>query len=111
MKGKAQISLFCIGFVLCTFISSAQNTVNSDINLPELLDAAADYCRRLEGAALDFVCLEKIAEIFDPRLDVKPPVVYPLEKLMTMTDLDRLKALSNCRSRSETRCSFFKSPL
>ncbi|MFC2158208.1 hypothetical protein ACFLT9_10260 [Acidobacteriota bacterium] len=94
MKGRAQKSSFCIGLVLCTIIASTQNSNHSDVDLPALLDSAADYCRKLQGAALDFVCLEKIVEIFDPKLDVKPPIVYPLERLVTMTDLDRLKALS-----------------
>jgi hypothetical protein len=72
----------------------SQNTDKTDIELPALLDSLAEYCRTLEGAALDFVCLEKIVEIFDPKLDVKPPVEYPLENLVNLTNIDRLKALS-----------------
>ena len=30
--------------------------------LPDILKAAAEYCRKLENAALDFVCLEEITE-------------------------------------------------
>ena len=83
-----------MGLVLCVIYAPAYYIDNSDVDLPALLDSAADYCRKLEGAALDFVCLEKIVEIFDPKLDVKPPIVYPLEKLVTMTNIDRLKDLS-----------------
>ena len=31
-------------------------------DLPDILKAAAEYCRRLENSALDFVCLEEITE-------------------------------------------------
>jgi hypothetical protein len=48
-------------------IQSANVTV-ADIDrrplkdLPDILKAAAEYCRKLENAALDFVCLEEITE-------------------------------------------------
>ena len=94
MKGRLPGSLLCIGLFLCLSAVSAQNADYPDVDLPAHLDSAADYCRKLEGAALDFVCLEKIVEIFDPKLDVKPPVEHPLENLLNMTNIDRLKALS-----------------
>jgi hypothetical protein len=40
-------------------------------DLAALLDKAADYCRKLEGAALDYICKEEIVEVVDPRLDLK----------------------------------------
>ena len=39
-------------------------------DLAGLLEKAAAYCARLENAALDFVCRERITETVDPSLDV-----------------------------------------
>ncbi len=39
--------------------------------LESLLKRAADYCRKLEAAGLNFVCREEIKETIDPTLDVK----------------------------------------
>ncbi|MCK7462037.1 MAG: hypothetical protein MZU84_08255 [Sphingobacterium sp.] len=38
--------------------------------LGPLLAKAADYCRRLEASAFDFVCREEIAETIDPNLEI-----------------------------------------
>ena len=38
--------------------------------LDALLAKAAEYCRRLESSAFDFVCREEIRETIDPKLDV-----------------------------------------
>lgn len=38
--------------------------------LPALLVKAAEYCRKLESSAFDFVCREEISETIDPNLDV-----------------------------------------
>jgi hypothetical protein len=38
--------------------------------LQALLAKAAEYCRKLESSAFDFVCREEIAETIDPALDV-----------------------------------------
>jgi hypothetical protein len=46
-------------------------------SLPPLLAKAADYCRRLEASAFDFVCREEIFETIDPNLDLDrrtPPI-------------------------------------
>lgn len=43
-------------------------------DLAVLLAKAAIYCHKLEGAALDFICLEEIVETIDPSLDFKKPV-------------------------------------
>ncbi len=39
-------------------------------SLAALLARAAEYCRRLEAAAFDFVCREEISETLDPNLDL-----------------------------------------
>jgi hypothetical protein len=47
------------------FMSSAQQTAPGQadqLRLAALLKKSADYCRRLENAALDFVCLEEVTE-------------------------------------------------
>jgi len=43
------------------------------VDLESLLKKASDYCRKLEGAALDFVCREEIEEMINPALDNPPP--------------------------------------
>jgi hypothetical protein len=48
--------------------------VGADVDLPALLAKAAEYCRKLNGAALYFICLEEIIETIDPSLDVKKPL-------------------------------------
>jgi hypothetical protein len=39
-------------------------------SLEPLLAKAAEYCRRLEASAFDFVCREEIAETIDPNLEI-----------------------------------------
>jgi len=48
-----------------------------EARLRPLLVKAAEYCRKLESSAFDFVCREEISETIDPALDVKkkaPPI-------------------------------------
>jgi hypothetical protein len=47
--------------------------------LPALLAKAAEYCRKLESSAFDFVCREEISESIDPSLDAKSktPPLFP----------------------------------
>jgi hypothetical protein len=45
--------------------------------LAALLAKAADYCRRLEAAAFDFVCREEIVETLDPNLDIDRKIPPP----------------------------------
>jgi hypothetical protein len=49
------------------------------ISLEALLVKAAEYCRKLESSAFDFVCREEIRESIDPTLDAsqKRPLVSP----------------------------------
>jgi hypothetical protein len=53
----------------------AKEETVADVDLPALLARAAEYCRKLNGAALYFICLEEIVETIDPNLDVKKPFV------------------------------------
>ena len=39
------------------------------VTLDTLLAKTAEYCRRLESSAFDFVCREEISETIDPKLD------------------------------------------
>jgi len=58
------------------FISSAQQNVPGQANqsrLATILKKSADYCQRLDKAALDFVCLEEVTELsryYTPQTDV-----------------------------------------
>jgi hypothetical protein len=45
----------------------------SEMDLPDLLRKAAEYCRRLEGSILDFFCREEIDETIDVTLDADRP--------------------------------------
>ena len=63
--------------------SGARQTVASapaaapSASLPPLLAKAADYCRRLEASAFDFVCREEISETIDPNIELDrrtPPI-------------------------------------
>jgi hypothetical protein len=47
--------------------------------LADVLAKAAEYCRKLESSAFDFVCREEIKETIDPKLDSKVarPIVEP----------------------------------
>jgi len=38
-------------------------------SLPDVLAKAAEYCRKLESSAFDFVCREEIRETIDPKYD------------------------------------------
>jgi len=44
------------------------------LNLDSFLEKMAEYCRKLEGVALQFVCHEEIKETIDPTLDVMQPL-------------------------------------
>jgi hypothetical protein len=49
---------------------SSQNPVSPvSPSLDDLLAKAAEYCRKLESSAFDFVCREEIRETIDPKLD------------------------------------------
>jgi hypothetical protein len=45
----------------------------ANVDLEDLLRKAAEYCRKLEGAVLDFVCREEVSERIDPSYDKKKP--------------------------------------
>ena len=54
----------------CLHISQNAVAPAFQSQLPALLAKAAEYCRKLENSAFDFVCREEIAETIDPALDV-----------------------------------------
>ena len=49
-----------------------------EVRLAPILNKALRYCRRLERAALDFVCLEEIAEKIDLSKDEEDEIYVPL---------------------------------
>jgi len=49
-----------------------------EIRLPAILNKAIRYCRRLEKAALDFVCLEEISEKIDYSREREDEIYVPL---------------------------------
>jgi len=60
--------------VLSAWIGTAfllPGIAGQDPDLGLLLEKAADYCRKLEGAAFDFVCSEEIVENVDFMLAIK----------------------------------------
>jgi len=56
--------------VLPVLLLSTQIGNSPRPNLDEILEREAEYCRRLELAALDFVCLEDITEKIDQSKDI-----------------------------------------
>ena len=56
--------------VLPVLLLSTQIGTSPRPNLDEILEREAEYCRRLELAALDFVCLEDITEKIDQSKDI-----------------------------------------
>jgi hypothetical protein len=65
IAAAALVSFLCFGF------AQPQAAVNPKaVDLGALLGKTADYCRKLEGSILDFVCLEEIRETIDPTADV-----------------------------------------
>jgi hypothetical protein len=84
---------FCAwGPVLALFFSHSlirlpQGEANSSVSSPgtaqevplsTILNRALRYCRRLENAALDFVCLEEVSEKIDLSRDAEDEVYVPL---------------------------------
>jgi hypothetical protein len=70
--------------VSCPSLRPSQNPAlpSSQPQLPALLAKAAEYCRKLESSAFDFVCREEISETIDPNLDIarKSPPPNPGSK-------------------------------
>jgi hypothetical protein len=58
------------GSSLAVFRPDQKTPVSPPISLEALLAKAAEYCRKLESSAFDFVCREEISETIDPNLDV-----------------------------------------
>jgi hypothetical protein len=68
-------------FVLTVVILSASPQTAAPAQAPaasptlaEVLAKAAEYCRKLESSAFDFVCREEIREVIDPKLDAAKSV-------------------------------------
>ena len=51
--------------------AAGQPAAVPDLNV--LLAKAAEYCRKLESVAFDYICREEIAERIDPNLEASPP--------------------------------------
>jgi len=49
----------------------------ADLPLDEILARTAEYCRKLESSAFDFVCREEIKEAIDPSLEVETKTMRP----------------------------------
>ncbi len=60
------------------------------VDLSSLLGRAAEYCRKLESAALDFVCREEVTERINLALD--GPAAYKAIKSWTVLDRERMLA-------------------
>jgi hypothetical protein len=59
-----------LGLALPLLLLSAQTPEPPAATLEAILTHEAEYCRRLESAALDFVCLEDIVEKIDQSKDI-----------------------------------------
>jgi hypothetical protein len=75
MNGRGlgrSFAIAALGILLVAVLSlsAAARTEGDPVPLAALLAKAADYCRRLEASAFDFVCREEIDETLDPNLDL-----------------------------------------
>src|SRR5512139_2505407 len=50
-------------------VSAQKPAAAATPSLPDVLAKAAEYCRKLESSAFDFVCREEIRETIDPKYD------------------------------------------
>ena len=66
------------GSSLAVFRPDQKTSTSPPISLETLLAKAAEYCRKLENSAFDFVCREEISESINPSLDGKPKTLPPL---------------------------------
>jgi hypothetical protein len=58
---------------VCQDKASAAAKSATEIDLPALLQKAAEYCQRLEGSIFDFFCREEIEETIDVTLEPNKP--------------------------------------
>jgi hypothetical protein len=94
-SARRQFLAFCAwGPVIALFFShplillpqeKANSSVSSpgsaqEVTLSTILNRSLRYCRRLEKAALDFVCLEEISEKIDLSRDAEDEVYVPLNR-------------------------------
>jgi hypothetical protein len=54
---------------------SSKAQAAASVDLETILIKTAEYCKKLEGVAFDFVCREEIAERIDPSLEISMPLV------------------------------------
>ena len=66
--GRSALSLLLTVFVISPAWLQAQTAPGRAVDetkLAQILQKTADYCRKLENAVLDFVCLEEVKETFN----------------------------------------------
>lgn len=71
---------------------------NQTPDLATLLEKAAAYCRKLESSALDYICKEEIAEVTDPRLDLKQSKAILSTWTSVSTEGDAASAMGETRT-------------
>jgi hypothetical protein len=75
------VLIFCCSFFLQPSVLAAQEAPAASIDpfqLALVLKAAREYCRLLERAALNFVCVEEVSEIIDTSRDGRRDAVERL---------------------------------
>jgi hypothetical protein len=75
-----RLAVSMLVMIFCPAIFS-QNRLNGGVSqakLEEILSKAIEYCRRLESASLDFVCVEEAAEKIDYSRDLETGSGWPV---------------------------------
>ena len=72
-RAAAAVVLALLSAPALTLGGPALPQAEAAATLEALLAKAAEYCRRLESSAFDFVCREEIRETIDPKLDAAEP--------------------------------------
>ena len=85
MKVILRLAVLMLFMIFCpaTFSQNGLNGGVGQAKLEEILSKAKEYCRRLENAALDFVCVEEATEIINHSKDIDTdhPRVNPEETM------------------------------
>jgi hypothetical protein len=96
-KVSLGLVLLCLQPAQGVIVSPHGRTQAAAPDARPLLVKAAEYCRKLESSAFDFVCREEISETIDPALDVikklPPPTPGWTEYLGPTITISRVKKI------------------
>lgn len=96
---RISLSLILLFFLLYLCLKiPAQNISKEEAEekkIVEVLKKTSEYCRKLENAALDFICLEEISERIDLSRDMVPSRSISLKSGSGSTIMKRVETIKN----------------